>query len=239
MLTGAFMASRRGSRYEGVPLGVLPTCRRYYASTCLLLSICMLVVTWSTYRLAGRRRWDAAMVALSPLLIVHAFTNWDLFAVALAGAGLVAWPAAGPCWPGCCSGSARRRSSTRSALHPAAGCCACGPGSCRRLAGAVLAAVVAWLVVNVPVALLRAGLLDAVPQAQPERPADFDSLWYIAAHAPAAAATSRAPKVRRRSVLNAVSRSRWLALVAARAGWLPRRAAAAAQLRSCWWPRSC
>ena len=31
------------------------------------------------------------MVALSPLVVVHTFTNWDLFAVALAGVGLVAW----------------------------------------------------------------------------------------------------------------------------------------------------
>ena len=31
------------------------------------------------------------MIGLSPLLFVHAFTNWDLFAVALATLGMWAW----------------------------------------------------------------------------------------------------------------------------------------------------
>ena len=36
-----------------------------------------------TPRTAGRRPYDAAIFAVSPLLIFHAFTNWDLLAMAL------------------------------------------------------------------------------------------------------------------------------------------------------------
>lgn len=64
----------------------------FYDVTAILLAGFALVVTATTAVLAGRRRiWDAAMVALAPGLFLHATTNWDLAAVALAGLGLVAW----------------------------------------------------------------------------------------------------------------------------------------------------
>lgn len=65
--------------------------RHFYDLTWLLLTVCALVVTLTTAKLAGRRRWDAAMFALAPGLLIHGTTNWDLVAVALAGLGLLAW----------------------------------------------------------------------------------------------------------------------------------------------------
>ncbi|MCW2599297.1 MAG: putative transrane protein [Frankiales bacterium] len=65
--------------------------RHFYDITWLLVTICALVVTVTTARLAGRRVWDAALFALSPALLLHATTNWDLIAMALAGLGLLAW----------------------------------------------------------------------------------------------------------------------------------------------------
>jgi uncharacterized membrane protein len=65
--------------------------RRFYDVTWVLLTACALLVVVSTARLSGRRPWDAAMFALAPGLLLHATTNWDLVAVALAGTGLLAW----------------------------------------------------------------------------------------------------------------------------------------------------
>ncbi len=65
--------------------------RHFYDVTWLLLTVCALVVTVTTARLAGRRVWDAALFALAPGLLLHATTNWDLVAVALAGLGLLLW----------------------------------------------------------------------------------------------------------------------------------------------------
>ena len=65
--------------------------RHFYDVTWLLVTVCALVVTVTTSRLAGRRPWDAALVALAPGLLLHVTTNWDLVAAALAGAGLLAW----------------------------------------------------------------------------------------------------------------------------------------------------
>ena len=38
-------------------------------------------------RIARRRIWDTAIMCLSPLLVVHAFTNWDLLAIGITAGG--------------------------------------------------------------------------------------------------------------------------------------------------------
>ena len=70
--------------------------RYFYDLTWLLLTACALVVVVTTCRLAGRRPWDAALFALAPGLALHATTNWDLTAMALAGLGLLAWARSRP-----------------------------------------------------------------------------------------------------------------------------------------------
>ena len=71
--------------------------RTFFDLTALGLAACALVSTWSVAQLAGRQRmWDAVMVAASPVLLLHAFTNWDLAAVAVTGLGLWAWSRGSP-----------------------------------------------------------------------------------------------------------------------------------------------
>ncbi len=66
--------------------------RTFFKVTAVLLAVAALLVAWGVARLAGRRRvWDAAMFALAPTLFFHAYTNWDLAAVALATLGMWAW----------------------------------------------------------------------------------------------------------------------------------------------------
>jgi len=54
------------------------------------LSLAWLVVVWAVVRLRPGRPWDGALVALSPLVAEHAFTNYDTLAVAAATTGLLA-----------------------------------------------------------------------------------------------------------------------------------------------------
>jgi uncharacterized membrane protein len=65
--------------------------RRFYDVTWALLTACAVVVAVTTSKLAGRRKWDAALFALAPGLALHGTTNWDLIAMALAGGGLLCW----------------------------------------------------------------------------------------------------------------------------------------------------
>ncbi|HVV77615.1 MAG TPA: glycosyltransferase 87 family protein [Mycobacteriales bacterium] len=73
----------------------------FFNVTALGLATLALISTFTVAQLAGRARaWDAAMVAASPVLFMHAFTNWDLAAVALTGLGLWAWSRGSPTWAG-------------------------------------------------------------------------------------------------------------------------------------------
>lgn len=64
----------------------------FFDVTVLILAAFALLATWAVARLAGRQRvWDAAMVALAPVVVFDGFINWDLAAVALSCLGLLAW----------------------------------------------------------------------------------------------------------------------------------------------------
>jgi uncharacterized membrane protein len=183
VLTGGFMALAAwlGRRYDmaaGDLLPAMPPVQTYFTATALLLAICMLVVTWSTAALARRRVWDAAMVALAPLLVVHAYTNWDLFAVALAGAGLVAWQRRRPGLAGVLLGL-----GTAAKLYPVLflvpllALCV----RTRRLAAFAWvagAAAAAWAAVNLPVAAAYPQAWRKFFELNQSRSADFDTLWY-------------------------------------------------------------
>jgi len=65
--------------------------RTFFDLTALLLAASALVTGWALARLHRRRPWDAAMLALAPAMVVTAYVNWDLFAVALATTALLAW----------------------------------------------------------------------------------------------------------------------------------------------------
>ena len=55
------------------------------------MALAWLVTVWASALLAGRRVWDARADRVSPLVIVHVFTNFDPLATAFAAGGLLAW----------------------------------------------------------------------------------------------------------------------------------------------------
>ena len=55
------------------------------------LALAWFATVWATSRLAGRRIWDAALVAGSPIVIFQIFTNFDALATAFATGALLAW----------------------------------------------------------------------------------------------------------------------------------------------------
>jgi uncharacterized membrane protein len=189
VLTGGFMqlAAVLARGYDGLAatVGALPSVvpvESYYVVTCLLLSACALLVTRSVLGLAGRRPWDAAMVGLSPLLFVHAFTNWDLFAVALASLGLWAWARRHPVLAGVLIGL-----GTAAKLYPVLllfvlFVLCLRAGRLRAWGAAALAAAVAWVIVDVPIAVLAPDNWARFFALNGSRPADPDTLWNIALH---------------------------------------------------------
>ncbi|HVV18635.1 MAG TPA: glycosyltransferase 87 family protein [Pseudonocardiaceae bacterium] len=74
--------------------GLLPdamTVVVYFDISALLLSMAWLVTVWATTRTARRRPWDVVLMAASPLVVVHAFTNFDALATAFAATAILAW----------------------------------------------------------------------------------------------------------------------------------------------------
>lgn len=63
----------------------------YFNVIAVGLALAWLVTIWASSMLAGRRVWDVALIACSPLVLVHAFTNFDAIATAFAATGLLAW----------------------------------------------------------------------------------------------------------------------------------------------------
>ena len=92
VLTGAFMWLTAGltHAFHGV-FGDTSDVQLFGILTCLLLAACGLLAVAGTVGAAGRRPYDAAIFALRPLLVFHAFSNWDLFAMAFTSCALWAW----------------------------------------------------------------------------------------------------------------------------------------------------
>ncbi len=189
VLTGGVMAlaAALGRGYDGAAgasdlLPDLPPVQSFYVVTCLLLSMCALVTVRAVLGLSGRRPWDAAMIGLSPLLVVHAFTNWDLFAVALATLGMWAWARNRPVAAGVLLGLA-----TAATLYPllvlvALFLLCLRAGLLRTWLRTAAAALAAWTAVNLPVALAAWDDWSLFFRRNGVRKADPDSLWNIALH---------------------------------------------------------
>jgi uncharacterized membrane protein len=160
-------------------LPAVPPVQAYYVVTCLLLSLCALVVTRAVLGSAGRRPWDAAMVGLSPLLLVHAFTNWDLFAVALCALALWAWARRRPVLAGVLIGLGVAAKMYPLVLLGALFLLCLRAGRFRVWLRTALAAAVAWAVVNVPVAVLAPDNWGRFFAHNRSRPADPDSVWSL------------------------------------------------------------
>ncbi|MDT4932514.1 MAG: hypothetical protein QOK11_406 [Pseudonocardiales bacterium] len=145
--------------------------------TAILLSGCALVVTAATAQTAGRRPYDAAIFALSPLVALHAFTNWDLLAMALTSGALWAWARRKPVLAGVLIGL-----GTAAKLYPALLLVAIVILAIRtrRYAPAVWAAiatVLAWSAVNVPVALAYYRGWSQFYRFSFDRPTERSTLW--------------------------------------------------------------
>jgi uncharacterized membrane protein len=63
----------------------------FFDITAAFLAACWLVVVWAVRRARPWRPWDASLVALSPLALLHVFTGLDALAVAASTGGLYAF----------------------------------------------------------------------------------------------------------------------------------------------------
>ncbi|WP_067486707.1 glycosyltransferase family 87 protein [Actinomadura hibisca] len=134
------------------PFGVEARGMAFYNVTALLLAVLAIVTVLATAYVAGRRSLRTGlMVALSPALLLTAYINWDLLAVALSALALAAWSSRRPALAGVLLGLAiAAKFYPLLFLGPLFLLCL-RAGRWRAFGRLLAGAAGAWLVVNLPV----------------------------------------------------------------------------------------
>jgi uncharacterized membrane protein len=159
----------------------------FYLVTVLMLAVCLIVGVMATAATAhGEGRgagWKAAlMVSLSPALILAAYINWDLFAMALTACGLLAWAERRPWLAGVFLGLAVATKFYPLLIFGALFLLCLRAGKLREFGKAFAGGLIAWLVINVPVALTATSGWAEFYAFSRDRGADWGSVWYLFEH---------------------------------------------------------
>ena len=154
--------------------------REFFDFTVVLLAVCAVAAVLATARAAGPdARWQALMVALSPALILNAFVNWDLIAMALTALGLAAWAARRGVWAGVLLGLGVATKFYPLVVLGALLLLCLRAGQLKEFAKTFAAAVVAWLAVNLPVMIAAPSGWATFYVFSKDRGADWGSVWYM------------------------------------------------------------
>ncbi len=154
--------------------------REFFDVTVVLLAACAVAGVLATARAAGPgRRAQALMVALSPALILSAFINWDLIALALTMLGIAAWAARRGVWAGVLLGlGVAVKFYPLVVFGPLLVLCL-RAGRLRDFARTLGAGVLAWLAVNLPVMIAAPSGWAYFYTFSKNRGADWGSVWYM------------------------------------------------------------
>ena len=157
--------------------------REFFDITVVLLVICAVAGVVATAYAAGRsRRWAALLVALSPALVLSAFVNWDLIAMALAALAVAAWAGRRNVVAGVLAGLAVATKFYPLVFFGPLLLLCLRAGRMRDFWVTFGSAAAAWLVVNLPVMIVAPSGWATFYQFSRTRPADWGSLWYLFEH---------------------------------------------------------
>nr|WP_089299641.1 glycosyltransferase 87 family protein [Haloechinothrix alba] len=188
VLTGLFQWANAQIAHawtDGADTALLPTALPvvvYFNITALWLAAAWLVVVWAVSTTARGKPWDAVLVAVSPLAIVHAFTNWDTLAVAFATAAILAWSRRRPTLAGVLLGlGGAAKLYPLFLLVPLLVLCL-RAGKLRTWLRTTVCTVLTWATVNLPIALLYPQGWREFLRLNSERGMDPDSLYNVVSH---------------------------------------------------------
>lgn len=149
----------------------------YFDITAFWLACAWLAAVWALCRISPRRPWDAAIAAVSPLIIIQAFTNFDLLAVGFATAGLLAWARRKPVLAGILLGiGGAAKLYPLFLLGPLLLLCLRG-GRLDKGLRTTIAALGTWIAINAPIFLLYPAGWWEFFRLNTDRGADPDSLY--------------------------------------------------------------
>ena len=152
----------------------------FFDRNAILLFVCFLIAVVATALTVRRRPWDAAMVAAAPAIVFTGLINWDLLAVAITAVSFLAFARGRIGWAGITIGLAISAKFYPVVLVGAVVLVLARHQRWRDAAGYIAAALGAWALVNVPVALAASEQWARFYTFSQERGVDFGSVYLAA-----------------------------------------------------------
>ena len=180
VVTGYFMGAlglpvhALGEKYPQINQG-----KWFYNANALVLSALAVASVAMILALRRRRPWDAAIFALSPIVLVTATVNWDFLAIGLAVFGLYAWARRWPVAAGLLLGLGGAAKLWPLFILGPLFVLALRARRMPQFWTATATAVAAWLIVNIPFAVLYRDSWMRFFDLNRERPIDWGTSWYI------------------------------------------------------------
>ena len=151
----------------------------YFDINALALAVWAGIAVAATALTSRRRPWDAALVALAPMLALAGTINWDLWAVGLLSLAMLAWARSRLLLAGVLIGlAAATKFYPLFLLGPLLVLC-WRTGRMREFTATLAAAFGAWAAVNVPVLLADFDGWLRFYELSRERGAGFGSIWFV------------------------------------------------------------
>ena len=164
---------------EALPFNSLPEAGFYFIVTALGLAFFWVLVIRMMVELTGNRVWDTVLVAASPLVAVHAFTNWDIPSIAAVVGALLAVKRGNPVWAGVLIGLGTAFKLWPLYLLGAFLVLGVRSGKLREFFSMLGAAVVTWLVVNLPVIIAYPSAWYEFIRLNQTRGAEWTTIYQI------------------------------------------------------------
>jgi uncharacterized membrane protein len=143
------------------------------------LALAWMATVWATMKMSGRRPWDAAVVAGSPILIFQAFTNFDALATGCAAGAMLAWSRRKPVVAGAFIGVGVALKLYPLLLLIPLAMLAVRTGKWRPVAKTAITALVTWIAVNLPIMVLYPRGWSEFFRLNTRRGDDMDSLYNV------------------------------------------------------------
>jgi len=166
------------SKVTGGGEGARPA-RVYFDVSAVLLAAALAVAVGATVAAAGRRPWDAAHVALAPVVVTGGLISYDLLAVALLAVALLAWTRRRPVLGGVLLGAAMATRPLVSVVLLAVLVLAVRTGRSRPFAAFALPAVGVWFGVRLVLLPGTTGQLGEALRAWRSSGPGYGSIWLI------------------------------------------------------------
>lgn len=167
---------------ELIPLAIVESAW-YFSLTALVFSAFWVLTIRMACDLAGNRIWDVWLIAASPLLITHAFTNWDIPSIFAVVASLWLVQRGHPTWAGVAIGLGTAFKMWPLYLLGAFLILAIRSRVWVPYLKMLVAAAVSWLVVNLPIMIAYPQAWAEFTRLNSERGWEWTTIYAVIARA--------------------------------------------------------